>query len=345
MNNPVEDYIIRFVARKESQEDVQKLREWLAADPAHRDELKEWLAAWDTAGMLDAADKFNPDKAYQRFMFRVNAESAPKKIRKNDVFTTIRRIAAIFVIGLSLGILYFYWTKNQPDQVAFIEKIVPPGSKSELQLPDGSAVWLNAGSSLRYPENYGKTKRDIYLEGEAYFKVAQQNGKTFTVYTALANITAVGTEFNVKAYPDEDVVETILIAGELAVENGEAATPFERTILKPWQKMSVTVSDSQPVLVITQLDSDIAEAEVSWKERYWRLERVPLQDLAIKLERRYDVRIRVEDQLKNHTISGTFEDESLEQVLYAIQISTTVPIQYQIDGKNVDIRVDVEKRE
>jgi len=67
MNYPVEDYIIRFVTRKESQEDVQKLKKWLAANPAHRDELKQWLVAWDTAGMMGAAEKFSPDKAYQRF--------------------------------------------------------------------------------------------------------------------------------------------------------------------------------------------------------------------------------------------------------------------------------------
>jgi len=338
MNNPIEDYIIRFVVRKESQEDVQKLKEWLVADPAHRDELKEWLVAWDIAGMLDAAEKFSADKAYQRFMFRVNAETAPKMLRKNVVFTTIRRIAVIFVVSFSLGMLYYYWTKNQPEKNAFIEKIAPLGSKSEIQLPDGGTVWLNAGSSLRYHDNYGKTKRDIYLEGEGYFIVARQSGKPFTVYTALANITALGTEFNVKAYTDEDRVETILISGEITVENGEAIGAFERTILKPWQKLSVSVSDSLPVLVITQLDPDIAEAEVSWKERYWRLERVPMKDLAVKLERRYDVLIQVDDRLKDYPFSGTFGDESLEQVLHAIQSSAPIPILYDIDGKNVFIR-------
>ena len=65
MNYPVKDYIIRFVMRKESQEDVKKLKKWLAADPAHRNELKQWLAAWDTAGMMNADEKFNPGKAYR----------------------------------------------------------------------------------------------------------------------------------------------------------------------------------------------------------------------------------------------------------------------------------------
>jgi len=71
MNYPVEDYIVRFVAQKETQEDVQKLKDWLVADPAHRDELKQWLVAWNTADMMDVAEKFNPDKAFQHFMFQM----------------------------------------------------------------------------------------------------------------------------------------------------------------------------------------------------------------------------------------------------------------------------------
>ena len=350
--NQIEDYIINFLARKESPEDVQKLKEWLAADPAHRDELKQWLAAWDTAAIMDAAEKVSPDKAYQRFMFRMGAEgkeTAPKispKVVRMDMSRTIRRIAAIFVVSFSLGMFsHYYWTKNQPEQIAFVENVVPLGSKSEIKLPDGSTVALNAGSTLRYPTNYGKAKRDVYLEGEGYFKVAQQTKKPFTVYTALSNITAMGTEFNVKAYPDEYVMETTLIKGEIAVEKGEAADDFERTVLhQPGQKLSVNAApDAQPVLLVTQLEPDVAEAEISWKERYWRIERLPLQDFSVKLERRYNVHIQVDDQLKNHHFSGTFENETLEQVLQAIQLS--VPILYQIDGQNVYIQVDPKKVE
>ena len=349
MNYPIEDYIINFLARKESPEDVQKLEEWLAADPAHRDELKQWLAAWDTAAITDAAETVSPDKAYQRFMFRVgveNKETEPKispKVVRMDISRTIRRIAAIFVVSFSLGMLcHYYWAKDQPEQVAFIENMVPLGSKSEIKLPDGSTVALNSGSVLRYSTDYGKSKRDVYLSGEGYFKVAKNSEKLFTVHTPLANITDLGTEFNVKAYPDENMMETTLIKGELAVENGEGMSAIDRPILlKPGQRLSISASDLQPV--ITQLDPDIAEAKVSWKDHYWRIEREPLQDLAVKLERRYNVRIQVDDRLKNRHFTGTLEDESLEQILQYIQIST--PILFDIDGKNVYIRINPEKME
>ena len=338
MNYPLEDYIINFLARKESPEDEQKLKEWLAADPAHRDELKQWLAAWDTAGMMDVIEKIDTEKAYHQFMFRVGLEkTALKEVRKNHVFTTIFRIAAIFVICFALGVFFHYYlTKNQSEQIAFIENIVPLGSKSEIKLPDGSTVSLNAGSTLRHPTNYGTVRRDVYLSGEGYFKVTKQTQKPFTVHTALANITVLGTEFNVKAYPDDDLMETILIIGELAVEHGDEASAFDRTLLKPWQKLSIAVSDSLLVPVITPLDPDIAEAAVSWKERNWRIEGMTLQDLATQLERRYDVHITVDEQSKNLRFTGNFTNESLEEKLNIIQLSLPM-IRFSINGKNVDI--------
>jgi ferric-dicitrate binding protein FerR (iron transport regulator) len=346
MNNQIEDFIIHFLERKETPEDIQKLKDWLATDPAHRDELKQWLAAWDTAGVMEVVEKIDPDKAYQRFMFRMGAEDkettpkSPAKVVRMDIFPTIRRIAAIFLISFSLGILsHYYWAKDQPEQIAYIENIVPLGSKSEVKLPDGSTISLNAGTTLRYPTDYGKTKRDVHLTGEAYFNVAKQNGKPFTVHTPLANVTALGTEFNVKAYPDEDMVETTLIRGKVAVEKGEASHDYDRIVLQPGQKLSVTSTDAQPILV--GLDPDIAEAEVSWKEKSWRNEGIPLQDLAVKLERRYDVRIRLDEQSKNYRFSGTFRDETLEQVLHIIQLS--IPIRFHIDGKTVEISIDPKK--
>ena len=374
MNQQITDHIIHFLARKESPEDVQELKEWLATNPAHRDELKQWLATWDIAGMMDISEKISSEDAYQRFIFRLNRETSSKadttRSRTDALMRTIRRMAAAVVIGFALGIWFHgHLAKKQPEQVAFIESIVPLGSKSEIRLPDGSTVWLNAGSTIRYPINYGQTTRDIYLTGEGYFKVAKQADKPFTVHTALSKIRALGTEFNVKAYPDEDVVETTLIKGEVAIEKGEEGGAIDHTILlKPGQKLSVSAqtetvtkepeksqpdiqpvetvhpTDVQPVQpepVIRQLSPSMANAEVSWKERNWRIESEPLQNLAVKIERRYDVTIWMDERLKSYRFTGTIKDESLEQVLYAMQL--TAPIMFKIDGKNVFLHADPKK--
>ena len=279
----IEDYIINFLARKETPEDVQKLKEWLATDPANREELKKLLAIWDSLSIMNTVDNIDPEKAYQRFMFRAGAEetkteneietkteqkAVPKNVRKDMIFKTVQRIAAIFIISFSLGITFHYFlTKENQEEIAFIENITPLGSTSTIKLPDGSTVALNAGSTLRYPNNFGKDKRDVYLEGEGYFSVAKQDKKIFTVHTSLAKINVTGTEFNVKAYKDEKTVETILIKGEVIVENGKEGTSIDRAItLKPGQKLSVPAPELQKEPVITQLDTDFANASVSWKE-------------------------------------------------------------------------------
>ena len=386
MSHQIADYIIHFLARKEPPEDVQKLKEWLAADPVHRDELKQWLAAWDVAGMMGIAGKITPEEAYHRFIFRLNGdrETEPKAVQVyktvqvtkakphlDTLIRTIRWVAAAVFAGFVLGMwTNYYLNENQQKQVAFVENIIPVGSKSEIKLPDGSTVWLNAGSKLRYPTNYGKTTRDIYLVGEGYFKVAKQVKKPFTVHTALSNITALGTEFNVKAYPEENVVETTLIKGEVIVEkNVEKVEESNPVVLKPGQKMLVYAHtedmmyepeeakpDTQPVETdtpstelqpeqpnpfLSDLSADIIKAEVSWKERNWHIESEPLQSLSIKMERRYNVTIHVDDRLKNYHFTGTINDETLEQVLHAMQL--TSPILYKVEGKMVYLRVDPKK--
>jgi ferric-dicitrate binding protein FerR (iron transport regulator) len=367
MEYPINEHIINFLTRKESSEDVQKLKEWLAANPAHRIELKEWFATWDTAALVKGSSNIRPEEAYQRFMYRLEREASKETIKENlrhrkAIFTTIRRIAAIFVISFSSGILFhYYWVKNQPEQIAFIENIVPLGSKSEIKLPDGSTVWLNAGSTLRYATDYGRTTRDVYLIGEGYFKVAPKAENPFTVHTALMKVKALGTEFNVKAYPEEGRAETTLVNGKVTIDQtSESASVDKPVLLNPGQKFSVGKifeSDTEeitmihpesakheivePQSIVKQLSPSTIDAEISWKERNWHIESEPLQNLTVKLERRYDVQIQIDDRLKNYRFTGTIKDESLEQVLHAMQL--TAPILFKVNGKIVSIYTDPKK--
>ena len=368
MDDKINDCILNFLAHKESLEDIKKLKEWLEFDPKHREELKQWLKVWDAAGMADDVERYRPNEAYQRFMFRLKRKTQSQSFAKNQntsLYNTIRRIAVVFAISFLLGIgSHYIWVKNQPVESFFVEHIVPLGSKSEINLPDGSTIWLNAGSKLRYPADYGKATRDIHLVGEGYFKVAKQVNKPFTVHTPLMKVRALGTEFNVKAYPEEAAATTMLIEGEVVIDEGETETDFfsQPIVLKPGQifsiktqveevlvgedvktaQQSVTESEIPPTInMVKQLEPTIVKAEVTWKEKNWRIESEELQNLLIKLERRYDVHIQVDDRLKNYRFSGTLMDESLEQVLYAMQL--TAPILFRVDGKNVYIQIDPKK--
>lgn len=365
MDQGINDNIIHFLMRKASAEDVQALQKWLEASPTHRDELKLWFKTCDVADMAENAERYQPEEAYQRFLFRLEQGTSPeipKTPQGKNWLRYISRIAAVFVIGLSTGLLaHFYLSQPQLTKIAFVENIIPLGSKSEIRLPDGSTVWLNAGSKLRYPTDYGISTREVYLEGEGYFKVAKQAKKPFTVHTPAMNVRALGTEFNVRAYPDEKVTETMLVSGEVLIDNGETEAQIKQpVVLKPGQKFSIAIpSDLQypnhsvakkeevaaakklPTPVVQQLRPAVIDAEISWKESKWRIEREELQSLAVKLERRYDVRITIDERLKTYRFSGTLKDESLEQVLTAMKLSS--PILFSVKGKDVFIHIDKRK--
>jgi ferric-dicitrate binding protein FerR (iron transport regulator) len=175
----------------------------------------------------------------------------------------------------------------------------------------------------------------------------------------MMSVKALGTEFNVRAYPDEKVTETMLVSGKVLIDNGETDAIMEQPVeLKPGQKYSVSATDRTetdehpvsgedahpeplPTPVIQQLPPTVVNAEVSWKEANWRIEREELQSLAVKLERRYDVKIKIDERLKTYRFSGTLKDESLEQVLTAMQFSS--PILFYIKGKDVFIQIDKKK--
>ena len=374
--NGIDELLLRCLEGTANAAEYEWTLQWASQSPANRAYYRNIfnvLVASNLSRPVDAQiqqrvwarlEKEIAQKLKQESVTNDTGEHAEK--RTYLLIRTLQRFAAAVVIGFALGIAcYYVVTKNQTEQVFFTENIVPLGSKSEIKLPDGSTVWLNAGSTLRYPTNYGKTARDLYLAGEGYFKVAKQAKKPFTVHTALSKIIALGTEFNVKAYPDEDVVETTLIIGEVVVEKGEAGDAIR---LKPGQKLLVSsydlatkelessqpenqpaepytttpdVKPRPPKPVINNLSPAMANAEISWKERNWRIESEPLQSLSVKIERRYDVTIHVDDRLKNYRFTGTIKDESLEQVLHAMQLSA--PILFKVEGKNVFINVDPKK--
>jgi ferric-dicitrate binding protein FerR (iron transport regulator) len=242
------------------------------------------------------------------------------------------------------------------------EITVPLGSKSKIKLPDGTSVTLNAGSRLTYKTNFGKTNREVWLEGEGYFSVAKDKKRTFIVKTGYLDIKALGTEFNVKAYPNEKSIQTTLVEGSVKIEKNFKGSSDQSkdnsVILKPKERYTFLIDSEKDVF--TKVEDEVAKTgkehqkeekmtpkvsviyknidpipDISWKERRWVISEEKLGDLAIKLERRYDVNINFADEnLKVFRFTGTLQDESIEQVLKVISLSS--PIVFDIDGKQVN---------
>jgi ferric-dicitrate binding protein FerR (iron transport regulator) len=234
---------------------------------------------------------------------------------------------------------------------------VPYGSKATITLPDSSKVVLNAGSKLSCKEGFGKSHRILNLIGEGYFKVAKNKNLPFVVHAGNLDVKALGTEFNVKAYPEDAKIEAILIHGSIQVSK-TAEQKGKPLVLLPKQslvynktldrfelnispdkdnhlKENSTSDQSISNLVISNTNIDPI-IYTSWKEPSWKIYKLTLSELAVELERKYDVNIQFgNDALKKITFTGTLPDISLEQVLAAIRLIS--PIEYKITGKQVKL--------
>ena len=206
------------------------------------------------------------------------------------------------------------------------------GERKTLQLPDGSGVTLNGGSKISIPGNYGSTSRDIYLEGEAFFDVKHNKELPFIVHTPAMDIKAVGTAFNVKAYPCEKTTEASLISGLVEVtlkeqENRKMLLNKKKKVqwLEPTAtSQQLTAQETHnnnevrvitPVQNLTKTESGIIK-EVAWTENKLAFYDESFDDIALLLERWYGAKIEfLDNDIRTYRFSGEYEKEELGTIL------------------------------
>ncbi len=203
----------------------RELEEWLSGSEENRDYFKELREVWKSMDTVNDMDTFNNDKAFQLFKGRIQAE---QPIRKKT-YTLPRHalsFAAVIIPFLILSYFTFaYFTGDDSQYLHGISKIeVPKGSKSQIELKDGTKVWLNAGSTLQFNEDFGKAERKVTLYGEASFEVARNEELPFVVAAGKMDIKVLGTTFNVNTYRESGEIKVALLEGsvELLSDAGES---------------------------------------------------------------------------------------------------------------------------
>lgn len=208
---------------------------------------------------------------------------------------------------------------NEPARIS--QLVMPYGSSSRIVLSDGSEVWLNAGSSLIYPSNFTNKTREVVLFGEAYFKVAKDLEKPFIVQTSALEIRALGTEFNVSAYPEDNVIQTVLKEGSVAIRRIDAANKEKDIILSPSQ---LALFDKRTKLsTITVVNTDFYTL---WTDGLLCFEDRDLNRIIKSLERYYNIKIQFESTLTGIVkISGKLDlNQNREEVFeYLAKVSAT----------------------
>lgn len=290
------------------------------------------------------------DDVLARIQAEEAAEQARHSLRQRRVN---KRRAAFLLVTLISGILcfttYYYQKPGTGAQLKEIATI--PGMKTSINLADGTTVWLNAGSKLRYPAIFNKqdNMREVFLEGEGYFQVKHNESKPFIIHTRTMDVKVLGTTLNVRAYADEDFSETVLVNGAVivAVHGKEGTREF---YLKPRQKVVVkNEEDVETVAVPEKIQaekitlepiqpvSDSVIVETAWREEKLVFRDETFSALALRLERWYGVKIAIEDTaMQSRRFSGRADNVSLEQLLSILK--TITPFEYEITEREVIIQ-------
>lgn len=252
-------------------------------------------------------------------------------------------IAAVLVLGI-LTVFFFYGRKPAvPDQFAGSEMHridVPFGKTKEVRLSDGTKVKLNAGSTFIYPEVFSATSREVSLKGEGFFQVEKNPKRPFLVHTEKFIVKVLGTVFNVKAYSTDKKTETTLLSGKILVELNDK--PEKKIVMLPNEKLTVAndiergaKTDTKSAVLEYQLER-LSEAnvqdvkEIAWLSNKMIFTNENFEEVVKQIERRFDVKMTFDDEaLKKEEISGVFEEESLEQALSLIKMTT--PFKFRKD--------------
>jgi transmembrane sensor len=232
----------------------------------------------------------------------------------------------------------------------FVNKInTARGAKTTVHLPDGSVVILNSGSRLSYNKDFGIKNRQIHLEGEAYFDVTKNPSMPMIVSTAAVAVKVLGTTFNVKAYPEDSLVETSLFTGTIQLTTEK--DPERVILLRPREKVTINQKQNLYTTPVTSKEthnetvslqhmmfnrSDSSFDEMAWLKNKLVFRAARFQDVANELQRRFNVSIYFSDTVfQDIRITGTFSDESIYEIIPALQ--QTIPFHYTSSGNKIYI--------
>jgi len=371
--NDIDDLIIRYLSGETSHSENAIISDWIKESEDNQSNFNAirniWLATSQTNNGATAFNinsyNLNNIQNDTKSIFDEENESDFAPSTRPYTFIKILKVAAIILITLTIGALgNQYWINKQ--QIAFNNRKInietTLGSRAFTTLPDGSKVWLNAGSKLEYYLEFGKKTRIVKLIGEAFFDVKTDSSKPFIVKAGKLAIKAYGTAFNVKAYPEENAITTTLVRGKVVIAGKDITNKDFAINMKPNDNIAFFVDKEENInalnkmhilnnriqksapIILNELNA-IKEAETktelytSWKEERWIIAKRDMESLVNDFERRYNIKILLEsNDIKKYHFTGTLQNETIEQVLVILR--HTIPLKYKIDKGLITISED-----
>lgn len=349
MKGNIWDIITKILDGSASDNDISIFENWILESDDHEVLFNEVKKIWHESSFASNLDYIDSAKAWKNVAIRTTGDSGNHKIQelntkknisvkkprnKLPVAASVTTIAAILILGVLF--LFHSLNNNNTPRISFHEVHVPKGNRSFLKLPDGSQIWINSDSYIKYPDHFSSDKRKVLLEGEAYFDIAKNKELPFIVSTKGFQIKVLGTAFNVSSYATDDFYETTIIEGQVEVESQvlKQKGSTEKILLKPKQRLFF--DKKQKKVVVDSVDVDIY---TSWKEGIIHFQNQRFDHIAKKLGRVYNYNIYIEDeQLKSFRYTGKFNlNESIKSVMEVIALTT--PIKLKINENEIFIQL------
>lgn len=326
----IDELIATYLSQGLKSEKLSELENWLKASPENQKHFQQMREIWFSTISANEEERYNKEEAYNRFLNRTRQipqeEKTVKKLFLHKFFYGAAAVALLCLISFAS-----YRTGTEQVKKQFAEMVVeaPLGSKTRLYLPDGTLVWLNAGSTITYSQGFGVEERKLKLSGEGYFEVTRNKQLPFEITTKELQLRVLGTKFNFRNYPEDEEVSVSLLEGKVSLRNYLKNDAL--CYLEPDQKAILNKKNGKLMVSASE-----ARYTAEWTNGFLFFDEELLPDIIKELERSYNVKIYIEDEsLKTFRFYGNFvrKEQTIQEILE--MLASTGKLEYRIEGKTV----------
>lgn len=320
--------IEKYLNGRGSTEERGLIIEWFKSIQAEKELRNKSYHYWKKIPEDVDAINYNESMVLGKIYRKIKIEEAKNKPSPSTLLRIIHyltRIAAVLFVPLLLLYCLSGGFQSSGSKDTFAEIYSPPGARTMFYLPDGSMGWLNSASSIKFPERFDGKERKVTLKGEAYFNVNTNPNKPFIVSTNNLNIVATGTSFNINSWEDDPYTKVVLEDGKLEIfKNNINNSQSLAATLDPGQLFQYSKTNSE-----CSMNNVDIEKYISWKNGRLIFRSDPLSEVVERLNRWYNVNIVImDDKLESYQYVATFEDETLDEIIRMLEISSPIKHKY-----------------
>lgn len=315
--------LFRYINHELNDQEQTEVEEWINASEENRKIAEDYYQLSFAVTSLQFIKRSAPQKALKKVDKRLKKEQFRK------IYLFVQKVAVILLLPLLVLSGYLLLQPEGKAPVFYLEARMTPGMIGSTILPDGTKVWLNSSSYLKYPNIFSGQTREVTLDGEAYFKVTENTKKPFIVHTGNSSVKVLGTEFNMDAYSSNCFIATTLVNGSIQFNYQDEDNTSGSVVIEPNEQIYFDKKTSQ-----TQVCEAYVPKDIAWKNGQIILKETPLSEILWILSKRFNVEFKIKNPaFYKYSFTGVFTNQQIERVLEHFKRSSGIRynINYELD--------------